>query len=131
MKERLLDAFRNWVPETDLSIKVRFIKKGTDKPLTGKQYTVRLYDRDLFTDDDYLGHAQLNDEGEATITFHPADVRRDSLGFDELPDLYVLLFKGNAVHFQSKVWDNVDFDKLGLLDLNEGEVLNFGTFLVE
>ncbi|MBL0308538.1 MAG: hypothetical protein IPP77_02260 [Bacteroidetes bacterium] len=131
MKERLLNAFRNWNPEIELTVKVRFIQKGEDTPLTGSQYTVRLYDKDLFTDDDYLGSSQLNERGEAHIHFHPADLREGSLGFDELPDLYVLLFKGNVVHFQSKVWDNVDFDKLGLLDLKEGEVLHFGTFLVD
>jgi hypothetical protein len=131
MKERLLNAFRNWNPEVELAVKVKFIHKGTETPLTGKQYTVRLYDRELFTADDYLGHSQLNERGEATIQFFPADVRAAGWGGDDLPDLYILLFKGNTVHFQSKVWHNIDFDKLGLLDFNEGEVLNFGTFLVD
>jgi len=130
MKERLLNAFRNWIPEIELAVKVKFVQKGTNEPLTGSQYTVRLYDKDLFTDDDYLGHAQLNEKGEAHIHFFPSDLRGD-LGLEELPDLYILLFKGDVVHFQSKVWDNVDFDKLGLLDVKEGEVLNFGTFLVD
>lgn len=130
MKERLLNAFRNWNPEIELTVKVRFIKRGDNKPLTGSQYVVRLYDKDLFTDDDYLGQSRLNDKGEAHIHFHPADLRKGSFGFDELPDLYLLLFDGDTVHFQSKVWDNVDFDKLGLMDLKEGEVLHFGTFLV-
>ena len=48
-----------------------------------------------------------------------------------LPDLYILLFKGDVVHFESKVWHNIDFEKLGLLDFKEGEVLNFGTFIVD
>lgn len=131
MKEKLLYALRNWNPELTLTVKVKFVKKGTDTPLAGKQYTVRLYDKDVFTDDDYLGHSKLNDKGEAHIHFFPSDIFNHDLGFEELPDLYVLLFKGNIVHFQSKVWDNVDFDKLGLLDMKEGEVLNFGTFLVD
>jgi hypothetical protein len=130
MKEKLLNVFRNWIPEIEMTVKVKFIKKGTDKPLTGKQYTVRLYDKDLFTDDDYLGHAQLNEYGEAHIHFFPTDLRGHDLGMEDIPDLYVLLFKGNTVHFQSNVWDHVDFDKLALLDFKEGEVLNFGTFLV-
>ena len=131
MKEKLLNVFRNWIPKIEMTVKVKFIKKGTDKPLTGKQYTVRLYDKDLFTDDDYLGHAQLNDQGEAHIHFFPTDLRGHDFGMEDLPDLYVLLFKGNTVHFQSNFWDNVDFDKLALLDLKEGEVLSFGTFLVD
>ena len=131
MKERLLNAFRNWVPEIELAVKAKFVRKGKDEPLTGPQYTVRLYDKELFTDDDYLGHATLNDRGEAIIHFFPADVRAAGWGGENLPDLYILLFKGNTVHFQSKVWPNVDFDKLGLLDFKEGEILNFGTFLVD
>jgi hypothetical protein len=131
MKERLLNAFRNWAPEIELTVKIKFVQKGTLEPLVGDQYTARLYDKDLFTDDDYLGHASLNERGEAHIHFFPADVRKGGLGLEELPDLYVLLFKGDVVHFQTKVWDNVDFDKLGLLDMNEGEVVDFGTFLVD
>ena len=131
MKERMLEAFRNWNPEITLTVKVKFVKKGTDKPLTGSQYVVRLYDKDLFTDDDYLGKSSLNEKGEAHIHFYPSDIFNNDLGFETLPDLYVLLFKGDVVHYQSKVWDNVDFDKLGLMDMNEGEVLNFGTFLVD
>ena len=131
MKEKLLQVFRNWNPEMTLTVKVKFVKKGTDTPLTGNQYTVRLYDKDVFTDDDYLGHSGLNDKGEAHIHFYPSDIFNQDLGFETLPDLYVLLFKGNLVYYQSKVWDNVDFDKLGLLDMKEGEVINFGTFLVD
>src|SRR4051812_23358925 len=129
MKEQLISAFRTWQPEMALTVKVKFIQKGTDAPLTGDEYTVRLYDKDIFSDDDYLGHAKLNERGEAQVHFHPADVRNNGIGFEELPDLYVLLFKGDVVHFQSKVWDNVDFDKLGMLDMQEGSTVEFGTFM--
>ena len=131
MKNRLLSAFRNWAPETEMTVKVRFVKKGTDTPLTGDQYTARLYDKELFQDDEYLGHSQLNERGEAHIHFSPTDIKNYHLGFDELPDLYILLFDDDVVHFQSKVWENVDFEKMALLDISEGEVLNFGTFYVD
>jgi len=131
MKERLLNAFRNWNPDAEMSVKMKFVKKGTDTPLTGEQYTARLYDKELFQDDEYLGHSALNEKGEATIHFSPTDIKNYHFGFSELPDLYVLLFDGDTVHFQSKVWPNVDFEKMALLDINEGEVLNFGTFVVD
>ncbi|HWB62607.1 MAG TPA: hypothetical protein VG603_03780 [Chitinophagales bacterium] len=131
MKQRFLDAFRNWVPEMEMTLKVKFINKKNEQPVTGNEYTVRLYDRELLGDDNYLGHAQLNEKGEAHIHFYPADVRGHGLGLESLPDLYILLFKGDRVHFQTKVWDNVDFDKLGLLDIKEGEVVNFGTFVID
>ena len=104
MKDKLLEAFRNWNPEITVTVRIKFVKRGTDTLLTGKQYTVRLYDKDIFTDDDYLGHSGLNDNGEAHIHFFPSDIFNSDLGFETLPDLYVLLFKGNVVHYQSKVW---------------------------
>ena len=131
MKEKLLEAFRNWNPEITVTVKIKFVKRGTNTALTGQQYTVRLYDKDIFTDDDYLGHSGLNDHGEAHIHFFPSDIFNSDLGFETLPDLYVLLFDGDVVHYQSKVWDNIDFEKLALLDMKEGEVINFGTFLVD
>ncbi len=131
MYGEFLDILNNWQPEVQLTVKVRFIKRGTEAPLHGNMYTVRLYDKDVFTDDDYLGHSQLNENGEAHIHFFPTDIANHDLGFEKLPDLYALLFKGNVVHFQTKVWDNVDFQKLGKLDKGEGEVIDFGTFLVD
>ena len=131
MYGEFIDTLNNWSPEIELTVKVKFIQRGSDTPLTGDEYMVRLYDRDLFSDDDYLGHAPLDEHGEAHIHFFPTDIANHDLGFEKLPDLYVLLFKGDVVHFQTKVWDNVDFDKLGKLDFNEGEVVDFGTFLVD
>ena len=131
MKERLLSAFQNWQPEEEMTVRVKFLKKGTETPVTGEQYTARLYDKELFQDDEYLGHSALNEKGEALITFSPTDIRNYHLGFAELPDLYVLLFDGDVVHFQSNVWKNVDFEKMALEEINVGKVLNFGTFYVD
>lgn len=131
MDKKLSEILSNWNPEIQLTVKARFVKKGTDTPLTGQQYMVRLYDKDIFSDDDYLGQARLNEQGEAHIHFYPSDIRKADLGLEQYPDLYILLFKGDVVHFQSKVWDNVDFSKEGTLNLREGEVVDFGTFLVD
>lgn len=131
MKAQILSALNRWNPEVQLTVKARFIQKGDDNPLTSQQYTARLYDKDLFGDDDYLGQARLDENGEAHIHFYPTDIINHDLGFEELPDLYLLLFKGDVVHFQTKVWDNVDFSKATGFSLQEGEVVNFGTFLVD
>lgn len=131
MYGEFLNVLNNWQPEVELTVKVKFIQRGTNVPVTGEEYTARLYDRDLLTDDEYLGHAPLDENGEAHIHFYPTDITDHDLGFETLPDLYVLLFKGDVVHFQTKVWDNVDFSKLATLDKNEGEVVDFGTFLID
>ncbi|MBK7147767.1 MAG: hypothetical protein IPH78_02840 [Bacteroidetes bacterium] len=130
MKEKIQQALKQWNPEIQLTVVARFIQKGADRPLHGSEYIVRLYDRDIFGDDDYLGSSKLNENGEAHIHFFPSDIANADAGLESLPDLYILLFKDDVVHFQSKVWDDVDFDKLGHIDLREGDVLNFGTFLV-
>jgi len=131
MKEKFLNTLRNWVPEIEFTVKAKFIRKGTDAPITGHHYIARLYDKELLTDDKYLGKAHLNENGEAHIHFFPADLHQYDLGLEELPDLYILLFRGDVVHFQTSVWDNVDFDKLALMDMKEGEVVNLGTYLVD
>lgn len=130
MKQQLLNTLKDWKPEIKLTVKARFIQKGEDKPLHGKQYIVRLYDRDIF-EDDYLGKSELNLNGEAHITFYPSQISSWDSAFEKLPDLFLLLFDDNLVHFQTDIWDNADFDKLGKLNYQEGEVLDFGTFLVD
>lgn len=131
MYGEFLNILNNWQPEVQLSVTARFIQRGTNAPLHGNQFTARLFEKDIFTDDDYLGHGSLNENGETVISFFPSDISNFSNGFDQLPDLYLLLFDGNVVHFQTKVWDNVSFDKVAKLDMSKGEVLDFGTFLVD
>ena len=131
MQGEFINILNNWKPEIELTVRVKFITRGSNLPVTGDEYTVRLYDKDLFSDDDYLGKATLDEHGEGHIHFFPTDITNHDLGFEQLPDLYVLLFKGNVVHFQSKVWESVDFEKAAKLDKIEGEVLDFGTFLLD
>lgn len=131
MYGEFLNILNNWTPEIELTVKAKFIQRGSNAPLNGDEYVVVLYDKDVFSDDDCLGRTKLDENGEAHIHFFPTDIANHDLGFEQLPDLYLLLFKGDVVHFQSKVWDNVDFEKVGKLDKNEGEVVDFGTFLVD
>lgn len=131
MQGEFLNVLNNWSPEIMITAKVRFLHRGSNHPVKGSQYTARLYDKDLFSDDDYLGHAQLNEEGEAHIHFYPTDITNHDLGFERIPDLYILLFNGNTVHFQTKVWENVDINEIGKLDHKEGQVIDFGTFLID
>jgi hypothetical protein len=131
MSNGILEIFSNWDPEAEMTVKVKFLQKDTEAPVTGPEYTARLYDREIFTDDNYLGHASLNEAGEAHIHFFPANIKHLGLIQEKFPDLYILLFKGDLVHFQSKVWDNVDFKKQAAFSEKEGEVLDFGTYLVD
>ena len=130
MKQLIIETLGNWDPEMKLTVTARFIRKGSDEPVTGPQYKVKLYDRDTF-DDDFLGTSDLNENGEASISFYPEDFRTFDSGIETLPDLYLLLFDDTTVHFQTKVWDDVDFVHNGKFDPQNGEVIDFGTFLVD
>ena len=49
-------------PEMRITVIARLIAKGADQPITGKEYCVRLFDKDFF-DDDFLGE----DEEHKTV----------------------------------------------------------------
>ncbi len=50
--------------EMNIEVRVLLIAKGTDEPLTGDGYLVRLYDKDIFNDD-FLGESSLDEDGLA------------------------------------------------------------------
>ena len=48
--------------EMNIEVKVQLISKGSDTPLSGDEFLVRLYDKDAFNDD-YLGESVIDKEG--------------------------------------------------------------------
>ncbi len=111
-----------------LEVKATFIAKGQDAPVTGDQYILRLYDKDVFGDD-YLGESQLNEAGEARIVCHKNF--GNPLTLDIMPDFYFVLYHNKVPVFQSKVMENVDLQKWENYKPGEGEVIDLGTFLIE
>jgi len=116
---------------SDMSMEVtaRFISKGTDAPLTGAAYKVRLFDKDIF-DDDYIGESSLDENGVAKIKFtHKAF--SDLGNLETMPDLYFSVVKNEVQIFESKVMKEIDVVALEQFKMGEGEVIDLGTFLVE
>ena len=114
--------------EMNIEVKATFIAKGEDKPLTGDQYKLRLFDKDVFGDD-YLGESELNEAGEGRIIFgHKAFGNAFSL--EKLPDFYFVLYNNKVPVFESKVMEDVDLSRLENYKPGEGEVIDLGTFLV-
>jgi hypothetical protein len=116
---------------SDMSMEViaRFISKGTDGPLTGDAYKVRLFDKDIF-DDDYIGESRLDKNGVAKIKFtHKAF--SDLGNLETMPDLYFVVVKNEVQIFESKVIKEIDVVALEQFKMGEGEVIDLGTFLVE
>ena len=116
-------------PDMKIEVMAGFITKGSDAPLTGSDYEMRLFEKDLM-EDDYLGKSSLDANGVAKVSFKHADYM-DFLNPEINPDLYFALYKGEALIFQSKVMRDLDLESLEKFKMGEGEVVDLGTFLVE
>jgi hypothetical protein len=114
--------------EMEIELKATFIGKGTDAPVTGDEYTLRLYDQDFFGQD-YLGEAKLNESGEGKIVFGEKAFRK-GLNRDTLPDFYFVLYKDDIPVFQSKPIEGLNPDRYEQYKLGEGDVIDLGVFLV-
>ena len=115
--------------EMEIEVKATFIAKGKDAPVTGDQYLLRLYDKDVFGED-FLGESRLNEEGEGRIIFgHKAF--GNAFNMEKLPDFYFILYNNSIPVFQSKVMEDLDPQLLEQYKPGEGEVIDLGTYLVD
>jgi len=115
--------------EMNIEVKATFISTGENKPVTGEDYTLRLFDKDVFGDD-YLGESELNEAGEGRIIFgHKAF--GNAFNLEKLPDFYFILYNNKVPVFESKVMQDVDLAVLENFKSGEGDVIDLGTFLVE
>jgi hypothetical protein len=115
--------------EMNIEIRVLLIAKGNDEPITGNEYVVRLYDKDVFNDD-YLGQSSLNKKGIAKFVI----TEKHFAGFaklDEKPDFYFVVYKNDKEIFKSRVMKNLDLTNIEEFRMREGEVVDLGTFLID
>jgi hypothetical protein len=116
--------------EPDLIVTARFIEKGDDAPLTGDDYLVRLYDRDI-ADDDFLGESRLDADGHIRIAFaHDAFVN-DAAFNEARPDFYFMIMKNGQPVFTTKVLEELSIEDLQQFRMGEGDVVDLGSFLVD
>jgi hypothetical protein len=115
--------------EMNIEVKVRLISKGNDEPLTGSEYSVRLYDKDVFNDD-YLGESVPDEDGVAKFLLSQGDFSQP-LNLDNKPDFYFVVYKNKQQIFKSKVMSNLDLSNIEEFIMKEGEVIDLGTFLIE
>ncbi len=115
--------------EMNIEVRVLLIAKGTDAPVTGKEYAVRLYDKDVFNND-FLGESPLNKNGIAKFKF----TEKHFKGFaklDEKPDFYFVVYRNGKEIFKSRVMQNLDLTNIEEFKMKEGEVVDLGTFLID
>lgn len=115
----------------DMNIEVRvfLVAKGTDEPVTGSEYNVRLYDKDMFNDD-FLGESSPDKDGMARFLI----TEKHFAGFanlDEKPDFYFVVYRSGQEIFKSAVMKNLDLRDIEEFRIKEGEVIDLGTFLIE
>ncbi len=116
--------------EPDLVVTARFIEKGDDAPLTGDEYSVRLYDKD-FADEEFLGQGGLDANGRVQIEFtHDAFVN-DSVFKEVKPDFFFVIFCNDQPVFTTKVLEEISLEDIQQFRMGKGEVVDLGSFLVD
>lgn len=115
--------------DMNIEVKVRLISKGNDQPLYGNNFSVRLYDKDIFSDD-FLGESFPDEEGVAKFLFSKGDFSRP-VNADQKPDFYFAVYKNGKQIFKSKVMSNLDLSDIEEFVMKEGEVIDLGTFLID
>lgn len=116
--------------EMNIEVTARLIAKGSDRPVTGKEFIVKLFDKDFF-DDDFLGQSGLDDNGQLHITFNPSRLDAGDPIKESSLDFYFVVFKNEVEIFRSKVMEDVDVDAVEQFKMGEGELINLGTFLID
>jgi hypothetical protein len=116
--------------EMSIEVTARLIAKGSDTPVTGDEFVVKLYDKDFF-DDDFLGKSSPDIDGRVSFIFNPeAYDRKDPIREKSL-DFYFVVYKHGMVIFRSKVMEQVDVDAVETFKMGEGEVIDLGSFLID
>jgi hypothetical protein len=116
-------------PDMNFEVTARFIAKGSDAPVTGDAYSVRLYDKDLLSSD-FLGESGLDANGYSVISFNHK-VFGDIANLETFPDLYFVVYKNGEPVFKSKVMEDVDLEAIEQYKKGEGEVIDLGTYLID
>lgn len=113
----------------NIEVKVRLISKGTNTPLIGSEFFVRLYDKDIFNDD-FLGETTINEDGIATFSLNRKDFS-GPLNLDDKPDFYFVVYKSGKEIFKSKVMADMVLSDFEQFVMKEGKVIDLGTFLID
>ncbi|MDE3213919.1 MAG: hypothetical protein KGM98_11850 [Bacteroidota bacterium] len=115
--------------DMNIEIRVMLIAKGSDEPVCGEKYKVRLFDKAVFNDD-YLGESGLDEHGVAKFVL--GDKHFESFAHpDSKPDFYFLVYRDGSEIFKSRVMKNFDLSNIEEFKMKEGEVVDLGTFLIE
>ena len=109
--------------------KIKLLEKSTSAPVTGHNILVKLYDKDLVSDD-FLGEATPDPTGNVTITFDLDKIKSADSPLEEYPDLYFQVYKDGNQYFKSTVAEDLDTNEEGNFNFKDGKVIDLGTFMI-
>ncbi len=109
--------------------KFQLLEKVSGDPLTGDNILVKLYDKDPL-EDDFLGEGHPDKNGNITIKFDLDNVSSADSPFEDKPDLYFIVYKGQKEIYRSTVLEDVDTSKEGGFDFKSGKELDLGSYLI-
>lgn len=99
------------------------------EPLTGPNYKVRFYDRDLMQDD-FLGESTLDAQGHAIVSIVKSDYRSGDSPLERYPDVYFRVMENDRVVYKSEVFKDLDVAEASDFAASEGRNLDLGTFII-
>jgi hypothetical protein len=112
-----------------IQVVAKLIDKNSGHPISGDGTVVKLYDRDIITDD-FLGECKVSEDGAIKISFLPSDFSSQQTFGEKFPDLYFTVFKYGALLYKSKVMHNFNLDDPSHVNTEEGKLVDFGTIQI-
>lgn len=113
--------------EDIIGIHVKLRQATNKEPITGGEYSVKFFDKDLLIDD-YLGISTLDDFGHAIISITRKDFRSNDSPLEKHPDIYFELCKYDSVIYKSPVLKNVSVEEREDFPASGGLNCNLGTY---
>ncbi len=116
--------------ESTVRLHIKLLVKGTNKPLTGEEYTVKLYDKD-FLKADYLGKSSLDDFGHAIIPVTSSDFSGRVLPVEKYPDIFFTIQNKERIFYKSTTFKNLHLEEA--MDFPSSGAIHYdlGTFIIE
>ena len=115
--------------EQIITIQVTIKQKSDQQPITGSDYKVNFFDKDLISDD-ALGSSSPDDSGLASVQVTRKDFRSEDSPLENHPDVYFTVEKHGDEIFTSPVCKDLKVDESFNYPDSGGLVCDLGTFLI-
>jgi hypothetical protein len=112
-----------------ITVRAKLVGKETASPVSADGTFVKVFDKDVF-EDDFLGQAHIDENGQADITFPASAFKSLDSPAEKNPDLYFTVHKYGKLLYKSKVITDLDLDKVHLMEPGKGKIIDLGVFAI-